>query len=207
MGAYVSANEFFELGKTYKDGETIDTANPPAPQLQGHKYYFEREDDKFAGNVHGRGIVAMLVRNSAAVALLPKKVARFKAESGLLGTSCDGYCFVVADIPAGVIDPFLPAAGVPVADLFWLIIEGEADVLTDESSTTDIAVGDRVVVLAGTNATSADSGKVAKQIYTVPSDATNTALLANHIQNVVGRAITAQTEVNSAIKVHVQLNK
>jgi hypothetical protein len=182
----------FARGETYYNGEAIDSGNLGGINLEGKEYVIEGDD--------GRPVRLKVVRNSSSIALKPRRAVKFDTGSGVnVGTRVSGYTAAVGDVPAGVVDEKLPAAGVPANDLFYIVIEGPTEGVTVESGLTAISKGDRVVPGTGTSSTSDDAGKLQKQ------DVSGTAAtLANNIQNVVGRAAAAQASTNTAVAIVAQ---
>jgi hypothetical protein len=136
-------------------------------------------------------------------ALLPGPIAKYKVAAGVNAeTSVDGYTASVSDIPAGVIDEFLPPAGVPNNDLFYLGIDGPTQVETAKTGAVSIAQGNRLVPGTGTSNTSDDAGRVAVQ------DLTGTgAAFANNIENRIGIADAAATTNNALINAVVHVHR
>jgi len=68
-------------------------------------------------------VKCVAMRNTSGGALLPKVLA--KAEDAAILTGVDGDA--TADSPVvGVVDEYLPAAGVAANDIFWLVVSGPA---------------------------------------------------------------------------------
>jgi len=68
-------------------------------------------------------VKCVAMRNTSGAALLPKVLA--KAEAAAILTGVDGDA--TADSPVvGVVDEYLPAAGVAANDIFWLVVSGPA---------------------------------------------------------------------------------
>jgi hypothetical protein len=190
----------FTRGETYYNGSPIDTTNLGGVNLEGKEYRFEvNSPDGYAQNdPSGRLIHVRIVRNTSGANLVPSKIAVFDLSDP---TECkvNGYSFAVGDRPAGIIDEFLPAAGVPPNDLFYLVVEGPSKVLTVNAALTALAIGDKVVPGTGTGLLTADAGKIQKQDLTGV-----TAALANNIQHVVGYSEQVQAATNTLTKINVK---
>jgi len=117
--------------------------------------------------------VCVAVRNTSGAALLPKKLVTF---SGI--GSADGQNTVAGNEFVGVVDEFLPAAGVAANDVFWVTIEGPTEVVADAAVTAGNAVACDTAATAG----AATAGRVV---------ATTT--------NAIGRAISAAAAAGDAI--------
>jgi hypothetical protein len=185
----------FARGETYANGGEIDANNLGGVNLEGKEFIFEvnAPNDPSGADPSGRPIHVRVVRNASGVNLKPRRVVRYKAADPL-ETQVDGYVSALADRPAGVVDEFLPAAGVPANDLFYIVIDGPTE-LTQPATHASLAIGDRLVPAAGTSATNDDAGRVAKQDLTGA-----TATLANNIQNVIGYAGQAHNVTNGTFK-------
>ncbi len=190
----------FARGESYYNGETIDSNNLGGVNLEGKEFVFEvnAPDDYAAQDPSGRYVRVKVVRNRSGTNLKPGRIAHFKAADPY-ECSVDGYCAGVGDRPAGVIDEFLPAAGVPDLDLFYVVIEGPTKVKQPGSSSDVLAIGDRLVPATGTSATNDDAGRVAKQAQTTIADAATTVAAFNNIQNCIGFAAEANNSVEDAM--------
>jgi hypothetical protein len=117
--------------------------------------------------------VCVAVRNTSGAALLPKKLVTF---SGI--GSADGQNTVAGNEFVGVVDEFLPAAGVAANDVFWVTIEGPTEVVADAAVTAGNAVACDTAATAGAET----AGRVV---------ATTT--------NAIGRAVSAAAAAGDAI--------
>ena len=131
-----------------------------------------------------RAVECICVKNASAAALLPGQVAKFKlaATSGLTSGGIIGEVDGLAgasDKLIGVVDEYLPAAGVPVGEVFWLVVRGPSTVR--KTTGAAIAAGD-------TLSTTATTGSIA-------TGTTNTQL---------GYAITAAASADTTERVLVR---
>jgi hypothetical protein len=152
-------------------GETFYNGGGPVPgaggypiNYQGREYLFEvnAPDGYTQNDTTGRQIRVKVAQNLSGAALLPGHIARYKA--GTAPTECvvDGYWSVAGDFAAGVIDEFLPAAGVPNGDFFFLVIDGPTSVI-GVASMTAVNPGDRLELApAGASPTDPLAGVVNK---------------------------------------------
>jgi hypothetical protein len=149
----------------------------------------------------GRLVRVKVVRNVSGQNLKPSRLAVFKALDPY-ETQVDGYTFAVGDRPAGVIDEFLPAAGVPNNDLFYLVINGPTLVTQPHTGNSNLTIGTRIVPTAGGAANKTDdlAGRVLAQDLTGA-----TATLGNNIQNCIGFARVANNTVDALVKAVVHL--
>jgi len=137
--------------------------------------------------------VCVAVKNTSAGALLPKRVVRFAGTGVALFGAADGYAAVANEELVGVVDEFLPAAGVPVGDVFWLTVEGPTEVALALSG-TDVAVRDRLAV-----ATAATSGATTAGRVTVSPLSASTAGGNNNGIGVIGYAASAGATTGSNV--------
>lgn len=186
----------FQRGSTFYNGETIVT--PPSGDflggynLEGLEYTWQ--DSELPGGGYGTGLLVRcrVVRNSTGGPVLPGQLVSLNATSRAIdnaavlpGTNADSIARTTAThgYPA---DEFLPAAGVPNGDLFYVVVGGPCLMKTAQSGTVTLAVDQKVVggTMAGT--TSADAGAIVAQ-----DTSGATSALATQIQNAVGRAMSA----------------
>lgn len=191
-------NPPFPRGSTWYDGNTIDSNDLGGVNLEGTLWEFEDVDLSATGAKSlrtNRPVICMIVRNVAAAALLPKRLVTMKTTSGLTYTGqVDGYADTTAEAPAFPVDEWLPSAGVPVNDLFYVVVEGPAMVLTDIASGANNvhSIGAYVVALTAATSGATTAGRVA------PQDLTGaTAVLGGQILGALGRALSARTTANT----------
>jgi hypothetical protein len=198
----------FGRGETFYNGGTIDSNNLGGVQYEGKTYRFEDLDYSQTGGIKpartGRYVDCMVVRNVGAAALLPKRLATFQLTAGspMVGR-VDGYSRLTST-PAFPVDEFLPAAGVPVNDLFYLVINGPATVLTDLAAGANnvFNVGDVLTSLTAATSGATTAGRVK------PQDLTGaTSLLANEVQNRIGLAMSAKTTSQSNADLLIDVRK
>jgi hypothetical protein len=137
--------------------------------------------------------VCIAVRNTSGAALLPKRVIRLAGSGTALFGAADGYASAANEALCGVVDEFLPAAGVPVGDVFWLTVEGPTEVALALSG-TDVAVRDRLAV-----ATAATSGATTAGRVTVSPLSASTAGGNNNGIGVIGYAASAGATTGSNV--------
>lgn len=117
------------------------------------------------------------VRNVSGVALLPRRLVRFKAGSF---TEVDGYTNATDQAPAGVVDEYIPASGVANNDVFWITVQGPTEVKLGPAQ--EAAVDTSLVALtaaASTHSTTAGQAQTGA---------------ATFLQNgYIGRAVSAGT--------------
>lgn len=195
-------NPPFSRGETYYNGGTIDTADLGGLNLEGKEWVFEDADGNTGVSRSSRSVKCRVVRNTAAIALLPKRVARFELGANEYGSRVDGYATATA-AEGFPIDEYLGAAGVPVNDLCYIVVEGPAVVL---SGLTDfgavVAPGDWLVAITGATSGATTSGRVALQVLTGA-----TAALADQVQNRIGRALSAATTANTNTDLLIHVGK
>jgi hypothetical protein len=92
-------------------------------------------------------VTCIAVRNTSGGPLLPGAVVKFKKAAIL--TEVDGAAAAATDAPLGVVDEYLPAAGVANNDVFWLVVSGPTAINTAAT----LAPGALVTATAGAAAT------------------------------------------------------
>jgi hypothetical protein len=150
-------NPPFERGKTFYGGRTIDTSNPEGLQYEGKEYEFNDENPSSASVRSNRKVRCRIMRNWDTAALLPKQIVKGSTvyvDSSTLKERAVGAGAL--DVPAGVIDEYLPAAGVPIGDLCMVVIKGPSLVTSANSGTVAVLVGTRLVTAASGRAIQTD---------------------------------------------------
>lgn len=193
-------NPPFARGDTLYNGGTIDANDLAGTNIEGKEWVFEDVNPNTGVVRSNRSVRCRAVRNTAAIALLPKRLARFELDTTEYGTRIDGYATTTA-AEGYPIDEYLISTGVPINDVCWIVMDGPAVILTSLSDlTADIVVGDWMVGITGATSGATTSGRLAKQVLTGA-----TAALAAQVQNRVGRALSAglTTATNTDILVDV----
>jgi len=188
-------------GNTFLTGpnRTAPTTYGNSVLLEGTKKNFK---DVTPGTVgmhtlrSGLEVQCILVRNTSTIALLPKRVVKFAA--GYRNQRVDAYCRLDSESVAGVVDEYLPATGVPVNDLFWLVVKGPCLVKTSLGGdvTNFIAEGDPLVALTAATTGATTAGRI--QPFAITSNAT---FAASGAMNLLGRAMSARatTQTNADV--------
>lgn len=137
---------------------------------------------------HGGEVICELVRNTSDAVMLPKHLVAY--ESGYEGRRVDTYTNATAQRPAGVVDEFWPAGGVPVGELFWLVKKGDTLWKSGHTAAAGnvISAGYRLVAITGNGTTANDAGH-----FSVEDLTGATALLADQVHNSVAIALSANT--------------
>jgi hypothetical protein len=137
--------------------------------------------------------VCIAVRNTSAGALLPKRVVRLAGNGTALFSAADGYATVTNDSFVGVVDEFLPAAGVAVNDVFWVTVDGPTEVSVALSG-SDPAVRSALSVI-----TAATSGATTAGRVTVSPLSSSTAGANDNGIGVIGFACSSGATTGSAV--------
>lgn len=196
-------------GKTFYGGETIDANNYAGVHLEGLKTVFPNTNPADRKNKRNSGdVLAILVRNVSTIALLPGMACTWKA--GFRNRRVDGKSRTTAQEVAGFVDDHLPSAGVPVGDLFWLIVEGECLLKTPVAGADfggDIAEGDILYALTMAASTGTSAGRVTRYVGTFGDTHTTNGTAAAILMNRFARAISAKTtaQTDADILCHVKL--
>ena len=117
------------LWKAY-DADTGDGSH-----IVGTRKVFRDEDPKTGALRSNRTVECVAVKNAGSTALLAGQVAKFR-DAAIL-SEVDGLA-VAATTLMGVVDEYLPAAGVPVGEVFWLVVRGPSTVT---KTATSVAAG------------------------------------------------------------------
>jgi hypothetical protein len=135
------------------------------------------------------------VRNTSAAALLPKRVVAFDVTTAGLAvfTETKGYTAATNEERVGVVDEYLPAAGVAVNDVYWVTVEGPTEVAVALSG-SDVAVGDRLAAITAATSGATSSGRVTKSAV-----AAGTQLGNDNSLGVIGRACSAGATTGAAV--------
>ena len=193
MTASYVAGDQFDRGKTFYAGGTIDTNDYGGVFLEGQVRIFPNRDPSNKQTRRGgQSVVCVCVRNvsTGTFALLPKRLTQW--ETGYRGLRVNSYAgdsTASADEIAGVVDEFLPTAGVVFGDLFWLVVEGPTLVKT--SITANDALTSEGSLLVATSAATSQATTCGRVMPTLLTGAT--ATLAAFIYNRLGRAMSANS--------------
>ena len=155
--------------------------------------------DPTTGKVRtNRRKVCIAVKNSSGAALLPKRLVTFSATAGKLFTEVDGYAAETNEERVGVVDEWLPAAGVANNEVFWVTVDGPTEVACALSG-TDIAAGNRLAAITAVTSGATTAGRV------TPSPlSASTAGANNNGVGVIGYATSAGATTGSAVLALIQ---
>lgn len=149
----------------------------------------------------GKLVKIRLVKNSSGVALLPKHVVRYSVTAGEYGHFVDGDVRTDAQDWAGVVDEFLPSAGVPNGAYFFIVTEGPSKVITPFAAAAfnavDITVGSLLVAATAATSQGTLPGRVTVANTASTSQATDYSNIINPVVNALGRALSAATTGNT----------
>ena len=197
MATLITSSPPFDLGQTYYAGRTVDTANYGGVALEGQRCCFTNRNVQSTSTqlrtiLEDAPIYARCVRNVSGIALLPGRLAIYQTTN--YDKRIDGYTSTTAQKSAGVVDPFLPAAGVPNGDLFWVIEEGIVPVRRALSnSAADDAVGDTLYAITAATSQATTAGRFTRWVGTFAAAETTDGSSFNIISNNIGRAMSACT--------------
>lgn len=198
-------------GKTYLSGpnRTADTTSTSTKSIEGLVKTFADLDYSVNPAVprSQNQVVCILVRNSSGVALLPKRAVTWKV--GQRGKQVDGYAEFCPDRAiAGIVDEWLPAAGVANNDYFWLTVKGPTFGLTaiEGDGTNVIEVDDWLVNSTGANSTATTvSGRVIPAV-SVAGMTTNITFGQSLNLYKFARAMSAKTTANTNANVLINVD-
>ena len=182
-GRTVSATEATELeGIEFEIDDYIPTPN--APPSAPKKY-----------RLQGAKVRLRICRNVSGATLYAKFLARFNKTAGVTPhCHVDGMSTGIADGPFAVIDEYLPSAGVPANDLFYVVIEGPTEFMTplEGDAANVISYNDVLVSQTGATTGATTAGRVKARIAGALTTGTLDQITAG-----LGRAVSARTTGNT----------
>jgi len=126
----------FARGQTLGVTVTMyEAENGDGSTVVGVRKVFRDEDPKTGAIKSNRTVECIAVKNTSGSALLPGAVAKFK-DAAIL-TEVDGLATTSTAL-MGVVDEYLPAAGVANNEVFWLVVRGPSTVT---KTATSVAAG------------------------------------------------------------------
>jgi hypothetical protein len=204
---YANVNTPIKRGQTYYGGNVpASTYWKETVEIEGLEATFEDVAPATArGQVltkrSGRPVKCRLVRNASAGShnLLPKMLVTYA--SGYQFKRVDGNVAVNDAECAGIVDEHLPAAGVVVGDLFWIVYDGPTLVKGSLDSTA-VTAGDILLGLTAATTNATTSGRVYSYVLT-----SDTTTMSPRILNKVGWAVSGRTdaETNKDILANIKL--
>ncbi len=200
----------FARGQTYYNGSTIDSNNLGGVDLEGRICTFK--DRNTISGIGGQTLrsgtdtVCMCVRNVGAAALKPKFSTTFA--SGYHRRRVDGYSTADYANIAGIVDDLLPAAGVPVNDLFWIVIGGPClwkSPMAGAQFPLLVAQNDELFALTAITSGATTAGRFQKWNGTFTATQTTDGTAGLIALRAFARAMSAQTtsQTNSDLLVDV----
>lgn len=124
------------LGVTVK---TYEAENGDGSTVIGTRKVFRDENPTTGALNSNRTVECIAVKNASGGALLPGQVVRFKAAAtsgqfsgGILG-EVDATA-TASDVLLGIVDEYLPAAGVADKEVFWVVVRGPSTVTKTATS-------------------------------------------------------------------------
>ena len=193
-------------GASFHSGDTVPSTEDlfGGKNIEGKEYVDEDVAPIGVTKVAtGRKVVLKVVRNVSGVALKPGRTVRFSAASTApFECRVEGYAIAASDRVAGVVDEYLPSAGVPNNDLFYIVVGGPTKLTQGATTGAAVTPGQRLVPVAyGATAGDDLGGRYAVQDLTGA-----TSVLANQIQNAFAvAATTAAATVNGLVDAVVTL--
>lgn len=198
----------FGRGETYYNIFASSTQNTnDGTNFEGREFWFE--DQNWGATTpgakptrSGQFVKCRIVRNIASFALLPGRLANLALTpnaNGVYGGQVDGYASTLAQ-RAYPIDEFLPAAGVQPNDLFFVVVEGPAAILTDLATLSPaISVGDKVIAQTAVTSGATTAGR----IVDISANTGSATAIAQDALGYLGHAMSAATanQTNTSILV------
>jgi len=198
----------FYRGKTWYNGGTIDATDLSGIHLEGTVHVFPNADpaDEMVRRNNG-DVVCVCVRNTSTIALAPGRAVTWEAL--FRNRRVDGYCRITAEAVAGIVDEFLPSAGVAINDLFWLVVQGECRALSafhGAGFNGDYVEDDPLYALTAAASTGNTGGRFQKWNGTFSAAETTNGgagnILLNSFAHVMSALTTGQTNTNVLIHVN-----
>jgi hypothetical protein len=119
------------LGLAVPSGTYYGPFNADGLGVIGARKLFRDENPQTGVLNSNHTVECVAVKNTSGNPLLPGEVVKFKAAALL--TEVDAKA-VAADVFLGVVDEYLPAAGVPNNEVFWVVVNGPSTVTKTASS-------------------------------------------------------------------------
>lgn len=129
----LTADPGFARGQTLgiTSTNTYDAQVGDGSHVLGVRKIFRDENPRTGQLLSNRTVECVCVKNTSGSAILPGTLVKFK-DSALL-TEVDGGA-VSATLLMGVADEYLPTAGVPNNEVFWVVVNGPSTVTKTSTS-------------------------------------------------------------------------
>lgn len=186
----------FARGETGYSGDTIESPVTRFAQQLGQVRGFDDWNPNLNVVNTNLQVVCILLRNLTGGALLPSQAVLFSATTPSTGTGATVTQTGTQNVFFGIVDEYLPAAGVPNNDVFWLVIKGPTTALMTTVSGAKTA-GQLAVWASGT-----DNGK----LDFTPTTAA-TAIIGQNQATYGQNAFTLGAIANGATSARVILNR
>jgi len=129
----LTADPGFARGQTLGITNTnvYDAQVGDGSHLLGVRKTFRDENPKTGALLSNHTVDCICVKNTSGSAILPGALVKFDADAIL--TEVDGGA-VAATLVMGVADEYLPSAGVPNNEVFWVVVSGPSTVTKTATS-------------------------------------------------------------------------
>jgi hypothetical protein len=128
----LTADPGFGRGQTLGVTMTMyEAENGDGSNIVGVRKVFRDENPITGAILSNRTVECIAVKNTSGSALLPGSVAKFK-DAAIL-TEVDGLATTSTAL-MGIVDEYLPAAGVANNEVFWLVVRGPSTVTKTSTS-------------------------------------------------------------------------
>jgi len=193
-------NKIIPLGRTfhgaavddaYWDSTQSDYVGETAIGLEGTVCKYRAPNPlSRVKKVDNNDVTLVLVRNVSGEALIPGNAVTWKA--GFLYKRVDGNARTTSQEIAGIVDPFLPAAGCPNGDLFWLWVKGITMIRPGYDGTSNVwSAGSRLVAFTAANSTGNTGKSTGGKLAAITSNYTQQATESFNIKAIAISACTA----------------
>jgi hypothetical protein len=128
----LTADPGFGRGQTLGvTGKMYEAENGDGSTVVGTRKVFRDENPTTGAINSNRTVECIAVKNTSGSALVPGAVAKFK-DAAIL-TEVDGLATTSTAL-MGIVDEYLPSAGVPNNEVFWLVVRGPSTVTKTATS-------------------------------------------------------------------------
>lgn len=195
-----AAEALFPRGSTFYNGGTIDSNNLLGGNILGQLRMFPDKNPSPTStspnsSTSNLQVTCIALRNKIGSALLPGQAVLFSTTT----TGETGATITQTGTPNvlfGIVDEYLPAAGVPSNDIFWCVIKGPTTALMTTVS------GAKAAGQLAVQPSASDNGKLdfTTTTYSTATIAANAAIYGNN-------AFTEGALADQATSARVILNK
>jgi len=125
----LTADPSFARGQTLGITSTnvYDASVGDGAHLLGVRKTFRDENPQTGALLSNHTVDCICVKNSSGRALLPRELVSLKVDGSKLYLGDVEFGPASANSLVGVVDEYLPSAGVPNGEVFWIVVKGPAE--------------------------------------------------------------------------------